>query len=249
MIKPKILSFFTGGGLLDMGFEKAGFETIFTNEFDTDFATMYEAGMSSWASSENLNKEFKISTTESILSLNPNTIKSHAFKNGIPSLWGIIGGPPCQDFSINGKRNGFNGNRGKMTVVFFNRIVQLQPPFFLMENVTGLVRNNKTKDLLDQIIMNNCSKDYEMIRFILNALDYGVPQNRERVFIIGIKKELLKTDNIKSNKQGIFRLDFPIPKPDVFNAKKAYNWPKQNEFGTSPAKDPIIPIEIGRAHV
>ncbi len=244
MIKPKILSLFTGGGFLDMGFEQAGFETVFTNEFDTDFATLYKAGMSSWASSSNLNKEFKITSTESIASLSPDYIKKNAFPNGTPPLWGIIGGPPCQDFSMNGTKNGFNGNRGKMTVIFFNRVVQLQPSFFLMENVPGLIRNKSSKEQLEQIIKNHCSKEYEMNRFVLNALDYGVPQYRERVFIIGIRKDLLKSQFIKNPKEEIYNLIFPIPKSKYVNAKKTFDWPYQNKFGENPQQPNSIPIEL-----
>jgi len=145
---------------------------------------------------------------------------------------------------MNGTKNGFNGNRGKMTVIFFNRVVQLQPSFFLMENVPGLIRNKSSKEQLEQIIKNHCSKEYEMNRFVLNALDYGVPQYRERVFIIGIRKDLLKSQFIKNPKEEIYNLIFPIPKSKYVNAKKTFDWPYQNKFGENPQQPNSIPIEL-----
>lgn len=242
--KIPVVSLFTGGGFLDMGFEQAGFETVFTNEYDSDFAKLYEEGMNSWASSEKINKQFKISSTESITDLGPSKIESLAFPRGKPPVWGIIGGPPCQDFSLNGTKNGFSGDRGKMTMVFFNRIKKMQPAFFVMENVVGMLRRKDTKETIARIITNNCSKDYFIAKFILNALDYGVPQNRERVFILGFNKSRFNLSHLINTNEDIYNLNFPIIAPKCPNAKKKYNWPKQNKFGETPVVDEFVPLEL-----
>src|SRR5690554_2718571 len=179
--KIPVISFFTGGGFLDMGFEQVGFKTVFTNEYDPDFVKLYEEGMTSWALNEKIKRQYKIASTESITNLSPSKIESLAFIKGKPKIWGIIGGPPCQDFSLNGTKNGFDGERGKMTMVFFNRIKKMQPAFFVMENVVGMLRKKDTKETVARIIANNCSNDYYIGKNILNALDYGVDRKSTRL--------------------------------------------------------------------
>ena len=242
--KIPIVSFFTGGGFLDMGFEMASFDTVFSNEYDKTFAELFEAGMNTWGNKQGKGKHFKISSTESIVSLSPKVIEQLAFPAGKPKIWGIIGGPPCQDFTMNGKMTGFDGDRGKMTVIFFNRIKKMQPTFFVMENVTGLLHNKDSRERLDRIIDSNCKSDYYLDRFTINAIDYGVPQNRERVFLIGLKKDCFKPPLKEVSLKDLFDLDFKIPTPKYKNAKKTYSWPKMNPFGDNPIKPENIPIEL-----
>lgn len=244
MNKIPIVSLFTGGGFLDMGFEMAGFDTVFTNEYDEVFVKLFEDGMNSWSISEGLDKKFKISSVESINSLSSRMIEMKAFPNGKPNLWGIIGGPPCQDFTFNGNLNGFDGERGKMTIIFFNRIKQMLPSFFVMENVTGLLHNKDSKMRLDKIIENYCSKDYYLDRFILNALDYGVPQNRERVFLIGLKKDTFNPPIKKHTVNSLFNLNFKIPSQKYENARINFSWPKLNPYGETPEMPEGIPAEL-----
>lgn len=244
--KIPVVSFFSGGGFLDMGFEESGFEVVFTNEYDPAFADLYKSGMTSWAKDIlNKSKEYEITSQKSITDLLPNEIENLAFPDGKPSLWGIIGGPPCQDFTMNGKRNGFDGERGKMTIIFFSRIKKMQPAFFVMENVTGILRNKDSHKRLDMIIDNHCKNDYYLDRFILNALDYGVPQNRERVFLIGLNKNIFQppTKNI-INDTTLFSMNFNLPKAKFENAKKKYRWPDMNPFGEIPPKPDSIPEQL-----
>lgn len=244
MNKIPIVSLFTGGGFLDMGFEMAGFDTVFTNEYDRFFAKLFEEGMNSWAISEGLDKKFEISSIESITSLSSKMIELKAFPDGKPELWGIIGGPPCQDFTSNGRLNGFDGVRGKMTIIFFNRIKQMLPSFFVMENVTGLLHNKESKMRLDKIIEKYCSNDYYLERFILNAIDYGVPQNRERVFLIGLRKNAFSPPIKEKIVNSLFNLDFKIPTPKYENARINFPWPKLNPFGETPVIPHDIPNEL-----
>ncbi|MDH6304842.1 DNA (cytosine-5)-methyltransferase 1 [Parabacteroides sp. PF5-5] len=237
--KIPIVSFFTGGGFLDIGFEDAGFETVFTNEFDPCFAELYASGMSSLRN----NIDYKITSIESLTKLSPSYIEEKAFPYGKPLLWGIIGGPPCQDFTMNGKRTGFDGERGRMTLVFFNRIRKMQPAFFLMENVPGLLYNKETKEILDSIVLKYCSDDYYLDRFVLNALDFGTPQNRERMFLIGLNKKYF-IPPLKEINDNIYTMNFTIPKPIFENAKTKFPWPKMNPFGETPIKNKLIPLEL-----
>ena len=94
-----IISFFSGGGFMDMGFINAGFDVVYANEYDKVFAQLHNEGISSWAKGHK--KKFcPITSTESLSSLKWEEIMQQAFPQGAPTLWGIIGGPPCQDFTL-----------------------------------------------------------------------------------------------------------------------------------------------------
>lgn len=239
--KIPILSFYSGGGFLDMGFEKAGFEIVWTNEFDHVFAKLHAAGITSWRKSQGNGTKAEIFNTKSIIDVKSNEIINEAFPNGRPEYFGIIGGPPCQDFSMNGSRKGFNGERGKLTVVFFDKILELKPTFFVMENVTGLTKRKETKEFL-QTLLKGIENEYYVDHEKLNSLDFGVPQHRERIFFVGIRKEFLEKKIGQHNSRSKW---FPFPINIRYqNALTKYNWGKQEEFGTSVIKPENVPIEL-----
>ncbi|MCE7066680.1 DNA cytosine methyltransferase [Dyadobacter sp. CY326] len=201
-----LLSFFSGGGFLDMGFEMAGFETVFSNELDQDFAKFYSEGMSSWSG-----KNRKITIVGDIAG-----IPKESLPINMKRPFGIIGGPPCQDFSIRGHKTGFDGLRGTLTYHFYEKIMDLQPTFFLMENVPGLVMLKKTKEAFKEIL-ELFEEDYFISMSKLNSLHFGSPQFRERLFIFGIRRSLM------SKRQGS-NVSFTWPKPLFPRAEKMYNW-------------------------
>lgn len=115
-MKISLLSFFSGGGFLDLGFEQAGFEIRWTNEFNSEFAKIYASGVTSWRRSKNPKlSEAKITNTASIASIDAAQVIREAFGNSQPDLFGVIGGPPCTDFSVGGLHAGHNGDNGKLT--------------------------------------------------------------------------------------------------------------------------------------
>jgi DNA (cytosine-5)-methyltransferase 1 len=209
-VKIPILSFFSGGGFLDVGFEMAGFETVFSNEIDKDFAQFYKEGMSSWSG-----KKKEISSIGSIEDISSNYLKP----NINHSIFGIVGGPPCQDFSMRGSRIGFEGIRGTSTFHFYEKIIDLTPSFFLMENVPGLIRLNKTKAaFLDLLTL--LEEEYLITQVRLNSLHYGVPQSRERLFVFGIQKHLNeKVEALSNSKEW-----FTWPTPSYPEAESVYRW-------------------------
>ncbi|AWM32111.1 DNA cytosine methyltransferase [Hymenobacter nivis] len=186
-----VLSFFTGGGFLDMGFEKAGYSIVWTNEMHPGFVQFYEHGITAWRRDRGCAKpEAKISSPAQLSDLGgPASILKSVFPGGKHELFGIIGGPPCQDFSIAGLRAGFEGNRGSLTHEYCRHILEMHPAFFVMENVTGLLQKNHraTFDKLRESMGAAYLTDFAK----LNALDYGVPQSRERLFFIGLRRDLV----------------------------------------------------------
>lgn len=239
--KIPILSFYSGGGFLDMGFEMAGFEIVWTNEIDDVFAKLHASGITSWRVSRGNGIKAEIFNTKSISEIKSEEILSEAFPEGKPEIFGVIGGPPCQDFSIMGNMEGFNGKRGKLTIVFFNKIMELKPTFFVMENVIGLTKTKSTKKYLHSLL-NDLEPEYLIDHKTLNSLDFGVPQSRERVFFIGIKKNKLDEKNINQN---LFADWFPFPVNQIYqNSLTKFKWPVAVPFGKKLTKPENIPIEL-----
>jgi DNA (cytosine-5)-methyltransferase 1 len=239
--KIPILSFYSGGGFMDMGFEMAGFEIVWTNEFEAAFAKLHAAGITSWRKSRGNGIKAEIFNTKSITEISSETITEEAFPEGKPEDFGIIGGPPCQDFSTNGNMKGFGGERGKLTTLFFDKILDLQPTFFVMENVTGLTKSNSTKEHL-QKLLQKVEKEYFVDHRTLNALDFGVPQFRERVFFVGIKKDRIEEQIVN---QSSFRQWFTFPVNEKYqSAATKYKWATAVPFGKKLTKPKDLPIEL-----
>lgn len=229
--KIPILSFFSGGGFLDMGFEKAGFKIVFSNEIDDDFAQFYKEGMSSWS----------VEKREVSAIMNIDKVSTKEIKGLVKERFGIIGGPPCQDFSIRGSRNGFVGLRGTLTYHFYERVMDLQPDFFLMENVPGLVLLKKTKKAFNAIL-DLFREEYLISCARLNALHYGVPQNRERLFVFGVINNLIKDASLYMFND----LWFNWPIPTYPKAETSYNWgePKGRSLELKSKNLPAPPPEL-----
>lgn len=165
----KVVSFFAGCGGLDLGFEKAGYHVIWANEFNPCVHATYEQ-----------NHPNTILCKEDINSIDP--------KN-IPDCDGFIGGPPCQSWSVAGKQKGLEDKRGKLFLTYIEMIKAKMPKFFLIENVKGLL-DEKFKDIFGNFLYLLKEIGYDVKYSLLNAVDYEVPQNRERVFLIGFRNDL-----------------------------------------------------------
>lgn len=240
-----VLSFFTGGGFLDMGFEQAGFDVIWTNEYDFNFQQLYEFGYKSWYKSIKRDKKVEITERSSIESLDYKKIIKQAFPNGKPEVFGIIGGPPCPDFSNGGKHRGADGERGRLTLTYIELILNIKPDFFILENVSGLVTFKKHRIFLEKMEhLLRTNGNYVVEHKILDALDFGVPQHRERVFVVGVKKSFASKHSFykHTNKSTGW---FPWPEMSRYkNALKRFKWPGIDAFGSTPLKPLGIPDEI-----
>lgn len=165
----KIVSLFSGAGGLDKGFEAAGFNTIWANEYDKDIWETFE-------------KNF------------PNTVLDRRSIRDVPSSEipecdGIIGGPPCQSWSEAGALRGIKDKRGQLFFEFIRILKDKKPKFFLAENVSGMLAA-RHKDALENIKIMFSECGYNLSFSLLNAVDYGVPQDRKRIFFIGTRKDL-----------------------------------------------------------
>lgn len=171
----KIISLFSGAGGMDLGMIEAGFEVVFANDFDKDAVATYQKNIGNHILLGDITK-----------------IKS----NDIPCKSGevdlVIGGFPCQGFSIANKNRSMDDERNFLYLEMLRIIKDKQPKFFVAENVKGLL--NIQKGEVIKMIVNDFAKlGYKVDYKLLNAADYGVPQQRERVIIIGNR---LGIDNI-----------------------------------------------------
>lgn len=164
----KLISLFSGAGGLDLGFEQAGFEILVANEFDKTIWETYEK-----------NHEAELMKDDIC------EIPSEDF----PDCDGIIGGPPCQSWSEAGSLKGINDPRGQLFYEYIRIIRDKQPQFFLAENVKGMMAKRHTS-AVDNIVRQFEEAGYDVFIHLLNAKDYGVPQDRKRVFYIGFRKDL-----------------------------------------------------------
>ncbi|MEM1312653.1 MAG: DNA cytosine methyltransferase [Patescibacteria group bacterium] len=165
----KIASLFTGCGGLDLGFKKAGFKTIWSNENDkTIISTL----------------KYNFPTT----SLDTRSILNVSAEE-IPEIDGIIGGPPCQSWSEAGKGLGEKDERGKLFWEYIRVLRSKKPKFFLAENVSGIL-SKKHRHSFQEIINSFHQLGYDVHYELLNANDYCVAQDRKRVIIVGFRKDL-----------------------------------------------------------
>ena len=167
--KISVASLFAGAGGLDLGFSKAGFNVPWANEFDKDI----------WASYE---KNFPETTLDrrSITKVEP---------ENIPHVQGFIGGPPCQSWSEAGAARGIEDQRGQLFWEYLRLIEAKRPHFFLAENVSGILFN-RHNNAFQEILQSFAKLGYNVSYGLLNANNYGVPQDRERVIIVGFRVEL-----------------------------------------------------------
>ena len=171
MKKYSLLDLFCGAGGLSLGFEKAGFTVKKAIDFDK------------WAiETYNFNREEKVGVVKDVTSVDQDFIES------LGHIDGIIGGPPCQGFSTSGQRL-IDDDRNKLYREYFRILEQVNPTFFVIENVTGLL--TFAKGAVKKDIISRANKlGYEVFLNTLDTSKYGVPQTRLRVFFIGIKKQL-----------------------------------------------------------
>lgn len=231
-----VLSYFTGGGLLDLGFTNFNFDVVWRNENNPHFIRGFEHAMAALTG-----RTHRVNNQKSVADLSPGWVARQAFGGaGKPETFGIIGGPPCPDFSFMGKHKGEHGDHGRLSKNYVDHILAIKPSFFLLENVPGLFRIKKNLRFYKRLALK-LRERYYVDDVILNALDFGVPQNRERVFAVGFRKNWLNRRIEVDNLNGTSGW-FPWPINDDYDgAKDKYNWPGRIPFGGAPERPENIP--------
>ena len=164
-----IISLFSGAGGLDLGFNRAGFRTIWANEYDKDIWETFEKNF--------LNTFLERRSIVDVPS------------DEIPETLGLIGGPPCQSWSEGGKSRGIEDARGQLFFEFIRVLRDRKPLFFVAENVSGMLAS-RHDEALKNIKKHFIDSGYKLSFRLLNAHDYNVPQDRKRVFFVGFREDL-----------------------------------------------------------
>jgi DNA (cytosine-5)-methyltransferase 1 len=169
-----IISLFSGCGGLDLGFEKAGFNISLANEFDHVICENYRINHPNTKLIEGDIRLLSKTEISNIIGID---------------IAGIIGGPPCQSWSAAGSKKGIQDPRGKLFFEYIRILQEVKPVFFLAENVTGML-SNRNSITVENILKMFDESGYSVSIYIVNAKDYGVAQERKRVFYIGFRRDL-----------------------------------------------------------
>lgn len=191
----KVVSLFSGAGGLDYGFHMAGHEVIWANDLYEDAVETYRKNMGNHIVCEDISK---------------------IDAKNIPDCDIVIGGFPCQGFSVANMKRHVDDERNALYKQLIRVIVEKKPKFFLAENVKGLTNLGKG-EVFKMII-----KDFENLGYcvkykVLNAADYGVPQTRQRVFIVGVRNDVK------------WEYEFPTPTHDKNEANGLAKWVSVSE--------------------
>ena len=236
-----LFSFFSGCGFLDLGFETSGFMIDLVNEFSPAFLSAYKYSRAKLGLAT---PQFGYSNIDIADYLDA---KSKELKNYIDVIHaqhayvGFIGGPPCPDFSVAGKQKGRDGDNGKLSLTYISLIIQQKPDFFLFENVKGLWKTAKHRAFYDELKRKLAHAGYLMTDRLCNSLEFGAPQDRDRILLFGVlKKNLTKKINISK--------DFPWLNHVVYNVDdvKSLPWPVRDRFIENSQKDCLdnVPREL-----
>ncbi len=197
------ISLFSGAGGLDVGFERAGFETVFANEFDHDAA-----------------EAWRLNRPHTAHVMVEGDIHEHISKlTAFSDVDILFGGPPCQGFSVAGKMDP-NDERSQLVWLFMDAVEKVRPKVFVMENVAALGLLDKWKSVREGIVERGQALGYNVSFRVHHTPDYGVPENRDRVIFIGVHETIGDT-NLFYDKLDLFK-DSPMTAREVILSAGKY---------------------------
>lgn len=198
-MKPRFIDLFAGIGGFRKGFEDAGYECVFTSEINEACQEVYE-------------NNFGDEVFGDITKIEPSEI---------PDFEVLLAGFPCQPFSISGKKKGFEDTRGTLFFDICRIIDEKQPKVVVLENVKHLIHHDK-KRTFKTIIQTLEDLGYNVTYKILNAKDFGLPQNRERIFIMATKNGFFRFDKLNTKK--------PVYLKDFLDTKGNFEYLDKEEY-------------------
>jgi DNA (cytosine-5)-methyltransferase 1 len=181
-----------------------------------------------------------------------NQSMQQSWDNG--NMVGFIGGPPCPDFSIGGKNRGRDGDNGQLSLSYIRLICQHLPDFFLFENVKGLYRTNVHRQFFNELKDMLRDAGYILTEKLINAMEYGAPQDRDRILLFGAHADSIENLGAIHNPftNTFAEGEFPWERYAIYPGRTAFNfpWPNTTPFiandVTLPPAD--IPIELTVEH-
>ena len=176
--RPIAVDLFAGAGGMTLGFEQAGFDVLAAVELDPIHASVHEYNFPFWTT-----------ICRSVSETSAQEIRQKS-AIGDRDIDVVFGGPPCQGFSLMGKRD-LKDDRNSLVLSFLRLVVDLRPKYFVMENVRGMTIG-KQRQVLERVMTEFAEQGYQVRERpqVLNAAHYGVPQNRQRLFLFGCRQGL-----------------------------------------------------------
>lgn len=223
-MKPRVIDLFAGVGGLSLGFEKKGFDVVLANEYDASIATSYIAN----------HKNTKMIVGD-ITSLD----LEDTFGKLAGTIDVVIGGPPCQGFSQKGQRKTIHDERNFLFKYYVSVVELVTPKYFVMENVPNLLtaEGGYFRDEIEELFNK---LGYSLEYGVLNASDYGVPQNRRRAIIIGkLDGDAPKLPVPKRNKVTIWDAisDLAYLESGEGSEEQEYKYPADSDYEKMLRKD------------
>lgn len=181
-MQKKLVSFFSGCGGLDLGFEQAGFDVVWANEFDSSIHETYR-----------FNHPNTFLCGKDIRAIDVSEI---------PDCDGFIGGPPCQSWSTGGSMRGLDDKRGMVFLDYIRLIEGKRPKFFVIENVAGIISDHHFVTF-HGFLSTLSEAGYKVHYSVFNTSHFGIPQERLRVIVVGIRNDLNCDFNFPVSKEGV----------------------------------------------
>lgn len=228
--KINIFSFFSGAGFLDLGFELSGhFKVVYVNEFHKAFNDVYKFARDKMGIEPPMFGHHVEDITKIIGSEEFKVLKKQVSQSKKEALTGIIGGPPCPDFSVAGKNKGKEGENGKLSGTYIALICKTLPDFFVFENVKGLYRTAKHREFFEHLKSQLIDAGYVLTEQLINSIEFGAPQDRDRIILIGFRKNIARKFHLPY--KGASLTDFDWERNKLYSRDALeLPWPKTSPY-------------------
>lgn len=250
-INYDVLSLFAGGGFLDIGFINQGFQISEAVEINHYFIEAYNFGLKAYFDKSD-NEYIRNGVVKHIPiqhSVDASCKKQQErLKKEKVGIAGIIGGPPCQDYSVGGKNGGIDGDRGRLIYSYLSIVKKIKPYFLFFENVEGLYKTKKHRKAFNEFVEKIKNAGYYVWHDILNVLEYGFPQDRPRIVLVAFQKKIIKQikkagyevdfNNTRLKFNHSDNLSFRWPEPQ-YEKPKSLEWPSKWKFGNNKINFPM----------
>lgn len=221
-----IFSFFAGAGFLDLGFELQGhYNIVFVNEFHEAFNHIYRYARQYMGIAAPRYGHHVEDITEYIDGQHSDRLQrllEWVEESKAEDLTGFIGGPPCPDFSVAGKNRGRDGENGKLSGTYAQLICTALPDFFLFENVKGLYRTARHRAFFEELKLKFRKSGYSLTEQLVNSLEFGAPQDRDRIILIGFRQDIAERLNINTENGSL--IGFPWDKYKIYKLDDLYEY-------------------------
>lgn len=229
-----IFSFFSGAGFLDLGFELQGnYNIVFVNEFHKAFNRVYQYARQHMGLPTPKYGHHVEDITEYLDGKHDEKLQrllGWVEESKLEDITGFIGGPPCPDFSVAGKNRGKEGENGKLSGTYANLICKALPDFFVFENVKGLYRTARHRHFFEELKVLFRESGYSLTEQLVNSLEYGAPQDRDRIILIGIQEKVIERLNLTSYDGTLIKFPWESHKLYKLDDVKKLPWPDKSPY-------------------